>query len=63
MKPLLMQQLAWFHDDVQAPVLHEAKLMDILRVEDIEAQADDQTPLEFRPFVAQLLDKLPRLAT
>ncbi len=30
--------------------------MDIL--EDIKAEADDHTPLKFRPFVAQLLDKL-----
>jgi hypothetical protein len=40
----------WFHVDVQAPVLHEAKLLDIL--EDIEAEADDHTPLKFRLFVA-----------
>jgi hypothetical protein len=46
----------WFHVDLQAPVLHEPKLMDIL--EDIEAEADDHTPLKFRPFVAQLLDNL-----
>jgi hypothetical protein len=32
--------------------------MDIL--EDIEAEADDSIPLKFRPFVAQLLDKLHR---
>ncbi len=50
-----MQQPAWFHVDVQASVLQEDKLMEIL--EDIEAEADDHTPLEFRPFVAQLLDK------
>ena len=30
MKPLQMQQPAWFHVDVQAPVLHADKLMDIL---------------------------------
>jgi hypothetical protein len=30
--------------------------MDIL--EDIGAEADDHIPLKFRPFVAQLLDKL-----
>jgi hypothetical protein len=46
----------WFHVNMQAPVLCEAKLMESL--EDIEAEAEDHTPLKFRPFIAQLLIKL-----
>jgi hypothetical protein len=49
----------WFHGPetwLKAPVLCEAKLMEIL--EDIEAEAEDHTLLKFSPFIAQLLIKL-----